>query len=81
MESMNRATDLLTDPTVLTVSVPEGAEILGISRSTAVRHSQATGEICAGVPVIRIGKRAVRVSTAALRNALGVPHPNPERNT
>lgn len=76
---MTTSPNLLQDPSTLTVSVPEAADLLGISRSTALRHSKATGELCAGVPLIRAGERSVRVSTAALRTVLGIPHPTPER--
>lgn len=70
----NSPTDLLTDPTRLTVSISEAALILGISKSTASHAHRRTGNLTEGVRVLRIGKRCV-VSCAELRRALGLPEP------
>ena len=66
--------DLLDDPTRVTVSVSQAARILGISRSTAHNAYTATGHLCPGVPVLRVGKRCI-VSVAHLRTALGLADP------
>jgi len=73
--------ELLHDPALITVSVTDAARILGISRSTAAHYYNATGYLCPGVPVLRMGqhgnagKRGTRgvVSLAHLRAALGLP--------
>lgn len=68
--------EILTDPNRLTVTVSEAADILGISRSTAFYAASMTGQLTAGVPVLRIATGSNRerrvVSTAHLRAALGV---------
>jgi len=51
-----------------TVSIPETATVLGISRGLAYQLA-ASGEL--GVKVLRLGARW-RVSTASLREALGI---------
>ena len=66
------ATELLSDPTRLTLSMAQAAEVLGISKSTASHHFRRTGNLTEGVRVLRIGKRCV-VSCAELRRALGLP--------
>lgn len=67
---------MLADPNRLTVSLTEAADILGISRSTAFYAANMTGQLTAGVPVIRIATGSNRerrvVSTAHLRAALGI---------
>ena len=67
--------DLLSDPTKVTISVSQAAEVLGVARTTALHAYQRTGELISGVPVYRVGRRCV-VSTAHLRAALGVPEPS-----
>lgn len=67
---------LITDPTRVTVTVTEAAEILGISRTTAFYAAANGGEILPGVPVLRIvtGSNRERrvVSVAHLRAVLGI---------
>lgn len=67
-------TTVLQDPARLTITVSEAARILGVGLSTAHHHHKQTGEIIPGVPVLRVGRRCL-VPTAALRSALGIPHP------
>jgi hypothetical protein len=67
-------TDLLADPLKIAISVSQAAAILGVARTTALHAYKATGELIAGVPVHRVGRRCV-VSTAHLRAALGLPDP------
>lgn len=64
----------LNDPSVITLTLPEAAALLGVARTTALAACQATGELIPGVPEIRIGKRCF-FSAAHLRAALGIPHP------
>lgn len=68
------ATELLSDPTRLTLSMAQAALVLGISKSTASHQFKRTGYLTEGVRVLRIGKRCV-VSCAELRKALGLPEP------
>jgi hypothetical protein len=68
------ASELLADPTRVTVSVSQASMILGIAKSTAHSAYKQTGFLMAGVPVLRIGKRCV-VSVSHLRSALGYPEP------
>lgn len=67
---------VLSDPNRLTVTIPEAADILGISRSTAFFAAAKTGQLTEGVPVIVILTGSTRerrvVSTAHLRAVLGV---------
>jgi hypothetical protein len=65
---------ILDDPTVVTVTVEQARQILGVGRTTAIHAYQRTGQLIDGVPVIRIGRRCV-VSTSHLRAALGRPEP------
>lgn len=79
MPSQNRppkpnATELLTDPTRVTLSMSQAAQVLGISKSTASHQYHRTGFLTEGVRVLRIGKRCV-VSCAELRRALGHQEP------
>lgn len=68
--------DLLSDPNRLTITIPEAADILGISRSTAYDAVHATGRLVEGVPAIRIATGSNRerlvISTAHLRKVLGM---------
>lgn len=66
--------DLLKDPELVTVSVSQAAQILGVARSTAHKQYSTTGLLMPGVPVLKVGKRCV-VSLAHLRAALGLPEP------
>ncbi len=66
------STELLNDPTRLTLSMTQAAQVLGISKSTASHQFRRTGYLTDGVRVLRIGKRCV-VSCAELRRALGLP--------
>jgi hypothetical protein len=67
--------DLLKDPELVTVSVSQAAQILGVARSTAHKQYSTTGLLMPGVPVLKVGKRCV-VSLAHLRSALGLPDPS-----
>lgn len=64
----------LNDPNLVTLTIPQAAALLGVSRSTAFTACHANGHLMDGVPVIRIG-RLCFVSAAHLRDALGIPHP------
>jgi hypothetical protein len=68
------APELLNDPTRLTLSMAQAAQVLGISKSTASHQYKRTGYLTEGVRVLRIGKRCV-VSCAELRRALGLSEP------
>lgn len=59
-----------------TVSLPEAARMLGVSKSTAYDTAKATGELTPGVPVIKVGSRYV-ISMAHLRQTLGGSQPPP----
>lgn len=72
--STNNPLDLLLDPTRVTVSVSQAAQILGIAKSTAHSAYKSTGYLCAGVPVMQVGRRCV-VSVFYLRAALGIGEP------
>lgn len=61
---------VLADPAIYTLGLLEAAEILGISRTKAYALAKS-GELVAGVPVIRAGGRYA-VSTAHLRRVLGL---------
>jgi hypothetical protein len=63
--------ELLSDPNLVTVSVSQAAQILGVARSTAHAHYKRTGELAPNVPVLKVGKRSV-VSLAHLRAVLGL---------
>lgn len=54
-----------------TLTIPEVAELLGVSRNTAYSDARRDGEI-AGVPVIRVGRRRLLVAKAPLLELLGV---------
>ena len=56
----------------LTVTVPEAAQLLSISRSTAYAAAKA-GQL----PTLRLGRRLV-VPVPALRDLLGLQRPNGE---
>jgi len=53
-----------------TLTIPEVAELLGISRNTAYQVASTDGKI-AGVPVIRVGRRLL-LARAPLLEALGL---------
>lgn len=52
-----------------TFTIPEAADLLGVSRNSAYAEAQ-TGEL-AGVPVIRVGRRLV-VPRVPLEAVLGI---------
>lgn len=66
---------LLLDPRRVSVSMSQAASILGIAKSSAHKAVRETGQLCDGLPVLRIGKRQV-VSTFHLRALLGVVLPD-----
>lgn len=70
-KSRPSAVELLHDPTTVAVSVAQASEILGIAKSTAHNAYRETGYLCAGVPVLRVGKRCI-VPITYLRAALGI---------
>lgn len=53
-----------------TMTIPEAAELLGVSRNTAYEAARREGQL-GGIPVIRVGRRLL-VPTAPLRSALGM---------
>lgn len=53
-----------------TVSLPAACRIVGVSATTGYRLAKATGRLCDGVPVVRIG-RQYRVPKAALAAVFG----------
>ena len=71
------AFELLNDPTVVSVTVSQAAQILGISKSTAHKNYQTTGYLLNGglVPVLACGSRTI-VSLEHLRRVLNYPTPN-----
>ena len=70
------AFELLNDPTVVSVTVSQAAQILGISKSTAHKNYQMTGYLLNGnlIPVLSCGSRTI-VSLEHLRKALNYPTP------
>lgn len=52
-----------------TFTIPEAAELIGVSRNTAYEEAK-TGEL-AGVPVIRVGRRLL-IPRARLLDVLGL---------
>ena len=54
-----------------TLTIPEAAALLGVSRNTAYETARRDGEL-AGVPVIRVGQRRLLVPRAPLLVVLGV---------
>jgi len=65
---------LIDDPLVRFVSIAVAADFLGIAKSTAYDAAH-TGELCEGVPVVRIGRRYL-VATAHLRALAGTDDTN-----
>lgn len=62
--------ELIYDPNASPfVSIAVAADFLGIAKSTAYDAAH-TGELCEGVPVVRIGRRYL-VATAHLRAIAG----------
>lgn len=59
-----------------TLTIPEAAELLGVSRNTAYETARRDGEL-AGVPVIRVGQRRLLVPRAPLLEVLGVEVTDP----
>ena len=68
--------ELLDDPSVVTVTVSQAAQILGISKSTAHKNYRSTGFLLNGdlVPVLSCGSRTI-VSLEHLRRVLNYPTP------
>jgi len=68
--------ELLDDPTVVTITVSQAAQILGISKSTAHKNAQLTGHLLNGdlIPVFKCGSRTI-VSLEQLRQVLNYPTP------
>lgn len=60
---------MIHDPLIRFVSIAVAADFLGIAKSTAYDAAH-TGELCEGVPVVRIGRRYL-VATAHLRAIAG----------
>ena len=60
-----------TDPKVLVISLAHACEVLGIAKSTATHAYKDTGCLIEGVPVLKVGKRAL-VSATLLREKLGI---------
>jgi hypothetical protein len=60
---------LIYDPLIRFVSIAVAADFLGIAKSTAYDAAH-TGELCQGVPVVRIGRRYL-VATSHLRALAG----------
>lgn len=56
--------------TAATFTVPEAAELIGVSRNTAYTVAAEEGEL-AGVPVIRVGRRLL-IPRARLLDVLGI---------
>lgn len=69
---------ILEDPNVFTVPASKAAEMIGFSRSKAIRTYKATGELCDGVPIFRAG-RDVLVATADLRRLFRIDDPTPKQ--
>ena len=57
-----------------TLTIPEAAALLGVSRNTAYVTARRDGEL-AGVPVIRIGGRRLVVPRVPLLEVLGLDEP------
>lgn len=50
------------DPTVSqTMPLAEAAEVLGCGKSTLYEMARTTGELCPGIPFIRIGQTGLRL--------------------
>lgn len=69
MPTIHKLHQLIYDPLIRFVSIPVAADFLGIAKSTAYDAAH-TGELCEGVPVVRIGRRYL-VATAHLRALAG----------
>ena len=62
-----------------TLTIPEAAKLLGISRNTAYTVARREGAL-AGVPVIRVGQRRFILPRAALLAVLGVDTGDPNES-
>jgi hypothetical protein len=69
------AIELLHDPDVHALSPIKVAELLGLAKSTVLEAIRKTGEVCPGVPAVKVSARTIRIPSKALREALGVRHP------
>jgi len=67
--TLDKLHQLIYDPLIRFVSIAVAADFLGIAKSTAYDAAH-TGELCEGVPVVRIGRRYL-VATAHLRTIAG----------
>jgi len=67
--TLDKLHQLIYDPLIRFVSIAVAADFLGIAKSTAYDAAH-TGELCEGVPVVRIGRRYL-VATAHLRAIAG----------
>ena len=54
-----------------TLTIPEAAELLGVSRNTAYETARRDGEL-AGVQVIKLGERRLVIPRAPLLAVLGL---------
>ena len=70
-EKQRWAARQICDPTIATVDLTTAAWALGVNYQTARKSAQKSGELIAGVPVIKIG-RNLKVATSHLRNVLGL---------
>jgi hypothetical protein len=59
----------MTEPATMTV--PQAAELLGVSRNAAYQAARRDGHL-AGVPVIRIGERRLVIPRAPFEIVLGI---------
>ena len=68
--------ELLNDPTVVSVTVSQAAQILGMSKSTAHKNYRSTGFLLNNglIPVYSCGSRTI-VSLEHLRQVLNYPTP------
>jgi hypothetical protein len=74
MPTVENPHHLIYDPLNRFVSIAVAADFLGIAKSTAYDAAH-TGELCEGVPVVRIGRRYL-VATAHLRALAGMESSN-----
>ena len=77
MPTTEKLHQLIYDPLIRFVSIAVAADFLGIAKSTAYDAAHTgelkqahTGELCQGVPVVRIGRRYL-VATSHLRALAG----------
>ena len=56
---------------IFTLSMRETCKALGIAYSTGLNAYRTTGQLCEGIPVLKIGSKLL-VSTEPLRKKLGI---------